>query len=313
MDDGDRQRDARLVLGRRPASRRSMSGSRSPRSLLAGRRGPDRHRRRVGRDQPARRSTPEEEIERVVPLIERVARRARGAGLGRHLQAGGGARGDRRRRGDRQRRERAARPGAGRRVRADRRRRSCSCTRARRPRRSCSIRRSMGAWWPTSSGSCASGSSWRSSAASPSSSSMLDPGPDFGKTPAQTVEVLRALPELHALGRPLLLAVSRKDFIGAITRPAAARAPRRNARGGRAGGGRRRPRAARPRCRRRRRFPGRAGGAEQARPNVDSALQLAIELRREPRPYLINARLEKLNRRSLAQRDRSPPIIRPRR
>jgi dihydropteroate synthase len=46
---------------------------------------------------------------------------------------------------------------------------------------------------------------------------MLDPGPDFSKTPAQTVEVLRALPTLHALERPLLLAVSRKDFIGAIT------------------------------------------------------------------------------------------------
>jgi dihydropteroate synthase len=46
---------------------------------------------------------------------------------------------------------------------------------------------------------------------------MLDPGPDFGKTPAQTVEVLRELPDLHALERPLLLAVSRKDFVGAIT------------------------------------------------------------------------------------------------
>jgi dihydropteroate synthase len=46
---------------------------------------------------------------------------------------------------------------------------------------------------------------------------LLDPGPDFGKTPAQSVEVLRALPALHALGRPVLLAVSRKDFIGAIT------------------------------------------------------------------------------------------------
>ena len=46
---------------------------------------------------------------------------------------------------------------------------------------------------------------------------VLDPGPDFGKTPAQTVEVLRALPALGALGRPVLLAVSRKDFIGAIT------------------------------------------------------------------------------------------------
>jgi dihydropteroate synthase len=53
---------------------------------------------------------------------------------------------------------------------------------------------------------------------------MLDPGPDFAKTPAQTVEVLRALPRLHELGRPLLLAVSRKDFIGAITsRPPRAR------------------------------------------------------------------------------------------
>ncbi len=46
---------------------------------------------------------------------------------------------------------------------------------------------------------------------------MLDPGPDFAKTAAQTVEVLRALPELHELCRPLLLAVSRKDFVGAIT------------------------------------------------------------------------------------------------
>ena len=53
---------------------------------------------------------------------------------------------------------------------------------------------------------------------------VLDPGPDFGKTPAQTVEVLRALPRLHALGRPILLAVSRKDFVGAITlRPPRAR------------------------------------------------------------------------------------------
>jgi dihydropteroate synthase len=46
---------------------------------------------------------------------------------------------------------------------------------------------------------------------------ILDPGPDFGKTPAQTIEVLRALPELHLLERPLLLAVSRKDFVGALT------------------------------------------------------------------------------------------------
>jgi dihydropteroate synthase len=47
---------------------------------------------------------------------------------------------------------------------------------------------------------------------------LLDPGPDFAKTPAQTVESLRALSSLHSLGRPILLAVSRKDFIGALTR-----------------------------------------------------------------------------------------------
>jgi dihydropteroate synthase len=46
---------------------------------------------------------------------------------------------------------------------------------------------------------------------------MLDPGPDFAKTPAQTVDALRGLDEVLALGRPVLLALSRKDFVGAIT------------------------------------------------------------------------------------------------
>ena len=45
---------------------------------------------------------------------------------------------------------------------------------------------------------------------------MVDPGPDFGKTPAQTVAVLRNLAVLQTLGRPILMALSRKDFIGAI-------------------------------------------------------------------------------------------------
>lgn len=46
---------------------------------------------------------------------------------------------------------------------------------------------------------------------------ILDPGPDFAKTPAQTVEVLKELDRLAELGRPMLLAISRKDFIGALT------------------------------------------------------------------------------------------------
>ncbi len=46
---------------------------------------------------------------------------------------------------------------------------------------------------------------------------MVDPGPDFAKTPAQTIEVLSRLEELHALERPVLLAISRKDALGALT------------------------------------------------------------------------------------------------
>ena len=53
---------------------------------------------------------------------------------------------------------------------------------------------------------------------------VLDPGIDLAKTPAESVELLRRLPELAELGRPLLLAVSRKDFVGALTeRPPADR------------------------------------------------------------------------------------------
>lgn len=46
---------------------------------------------------------------------------------------------------------------------------------------------------------------------------VLDPGPDLAKTPAETVAALHALPSVVALGHPVLLAVSRKDFVGAIT------------------------------------------------------------------------------------------------
>jgi len=46
---------------------------------------------------------------------------------------------------------------------------------------------------------------------------LVDPGPDFAKTPAQTITLLRHVGRLHELGRPVLLAISRKDFIGALT------------------------------------------------------------------------------------------------
>jgi dihydropteroate synthase len=49
---------------------------------------------------------------------------------------------------------------------------------------------------------------------------IVDPGPDFTKTPAQTIELLAGVERMHELGRPLLMAISRKDFIGALTRTA---------------------------------------------------------------------------------------------
>jgi dihydropteroate synthase len=45
---------------------------------------------------------------------------------------------------------------------------------------------------------------------------VVDPGPDFAKTPAETVSALRRLGDLRELGRPVLLAASRKDFVGAL-------------------------------------------------------------------------------------------------
>jgi dihydropteroate synthase len=46
---------------------------------------------------------------------------------------------------------------------------------------------------------------------------IVDPGPDFAKTPAQTIRLLVEAERLHELGRPLLMAISRKDFVGALT------------------------------------------------------------------------------------------------
>jgi len=44
----------------------------------------------------------------------------------------------------------------------------------------------------------------------------VDPGIGFAKTPAQSFEVLRRLPELSALGCPILIGPSRKSFLGVL-------------------------------------------------------------------------------------------------
>jgi dihydropteroate synthase len=110
---------------------------------------------------------------------------------------------------------------------------------------------------------------------------VLDPGIDLAKTPAESVELLRRLPELHALGRPLLLSVSRKDFVGAITEraPAARDAGSLAALGAAVRGGAHIMRvhdvaAARDYLRVRAALNGQAG--------VDADLRLAEEIGREP-------------------------------
>jgi len=49
---------------------------------------------------------------------------------------------------------------------------------------------------------------------------ILDPGIGFGKSLADNLALLNALPLFHALGSPLLLGVSRKRMIGALSNEA---------------------------------------------------------------------------------------------
>jgi dihydropteroate synthase len=45
---------------------------------------------------------------------------------------------------------------------------------------------------------------------------VIDPGLDYAKAPQESIDVLRRLNELEVFGRPILLAVSRKYFIGML-------------------------------------------------------------------------------------------------
>jgi len=51
---------------------------------------------------------------------------------------------------------------------------------------------------------------------------VLDPGIGFGKSLAENLALMNALPLFHALGQPLLLGVSRKRMIGALSNEAPA-------------------------------------------------------------------------------------------
>lgn len=51
---------------------------------------------------------------------------------------------------------------------------------------------------------------------------LLDPGLGFGKTMAENLALMNALPLFHALGQPLLLGASRKRMVGALSHEAPA-------------------------------------------------------------------------------------------
>ncbi len=53
---------------------------------------------------------------------------------------------------------------------------------------------------------------------------LVDPGLGFGKSPAGNLQILRELPTLRSMGRPILIGGSRKSFIGAaLNLPVSAR------------------------------------------------------------------------------------------
>jgi dihydropteroate synthase len=43
---------------------------------------------------------------------------------------------------------------------------------------------------------------------------LIDPGHDFGKNTRHSLEATRRLPEMVATGRPVLVSLSNKDFVG---------------------------------------------------------------------------------------------------
>ena len=115
------------------------------------------------------------------------------------------------------------------------------------------------------------------------------PARTSARTPRRRSSCCAASTSCTTLGLPVLLAVSRKDFVGALTDAAAARAAGRHARGGRARPRPRGARAARPRRRRDARLPHRARARCAATWPCRADLLLADDLRREPIPQEASA------------------------
>ena len=89
---------------------------------------------------------------------------------------------------------------------------------------------------------------------------VLDPGIGFGKTPEQSIAMIARLAELRAFGLPLLMGLSRKRFIDAVSPSKPDERHRRLDRRQCDGGARRRRHRARARRGRNRAGAARAGG-----------------------------------------------------
>ncbi len=159
----------------------------------------------------------EEELRRVVPVVEALAER--GAGLGRHHQGrGGGRRGAS---GCDPRQRRVGHPLAGGRVPRGRVGRRCTARGLRRPCRSTPGTTTSSSRWPPP---WPSGPQRRPRPASRRSGSI--PGIGFGKTLDHNLSLLASLDVLVSLGYPVVVGTSRKSFLGALgRRPDGAPAP----------------------------------------------------------------------------------------
>ena len=102
---------------------------------------------------------------------------------------------------------------------------SCSCT-CRAPRPRCSRTRPTWTWSARSGISWPTGSGPGSRPAFPAERIAIDPGIGFGKTSEHNRLLLAHLDALSPIGRPVLLGVSRKGFLGRLTgRPVTDRLP----------------------------------------------------------------------------------------
>ena len=158
----------------------------------------------------------DEELRRVLPVIEQLVGRSADSDFDRHEQGRRRPRGDRGRRRDHQRRDRPdGRSGDGRRWPSKPASACARCTcRARRKR--CRIIRRTPTSSPKCATICASGATRSIAAGIARERICLDPGIGFGKTHEHNITLMRHCYEFHALGCPLLVGHSRKGFLGKL-------------------------------------------------------------------------------------------------